>query len=95
MDKKYYLNKLSDQIKQWEAEIDKLKAKADKTKADVKIEYNKKIDEIRHKKEVVEKKFKVLHESSDEAWDEIKDGLEKSWKEFKNSLDSVISKFKS
>ena len=94
MDKKSYLNKLSSQIKQWETEIDKLKAKANKTKTDVNIEYNNKIDEIRHKKEDLEKKIKLLQKSGDEAWDEIKDGLGKSWKDFKTSFDNVISKFK-
>jgi len=50
-DKKSYLQHQADQLSKWGAEIDELKAKVDKTKAESKSDLIKQIDELRVKTE--------------------------------------------
>jgi len=93
-DKKTYIDKLTVQLKKLDAELDKLKIKADKAKIDVKAEYQKQIEELRNKKTTIASKMETIKGSSDEAWSELRTGLEKSWTELKSALDNAISKFK-
>jgi 5-enolpyruvylshikimate-3-phosphate synthase len=52
------------------------------------------LEELRVKKEATQSKFKELQGAGDEAWDEMKEGMEKSWTELKSSFRSAVSKFK-
>jgi hypothetical protein len=49
-DKKSYLQKLANQLQQWDAEINELKMKADKVKTESRSELLNQIDEIREGK---------------------------------------------
>jgi len=93
-DKKSYLQKMSDQLKQWDTEIDELKAKAIKAKAGSRAELLGQIDKLRAKKETVQDKLKQLQAAGDGSWDEMKAGLERSRKEFKGAFSNAFAKFK-
>ena len=93
-DKKSYLQKMADQLKQWDAEIVDLKVKAGKAKAESRTELLNQMDELRKKKETAQDKLKQLQEAGDGSWDEVKAGLERSWKEFKGSFLNASAKFK-
>ncbi|MEJ2544078.1 MAG: hypothetical protein P8Y99_08415 [Calditrichaceae bacterium] len=93
-DKKSYLQKMADQLKQWDAKIDELKAKAALAKAESRAELLSHIDLLRAKKKPVQDKLKQLQEAGDGAWDEMKTGLERSWTEFKNAFSNASAKFK-
>jgi len=92
-DKKSYLEMLADQLREWDTEIDELKVKAHLAKADAKDEFAKQLEELRAKKEAAQSKLQQLQETGDEAWDDIKAGVEKSWTEMKGAFRSAISKF--
>jgi len=92
-DKKSYLQKLAAQLQEWDTEIDELKVKAHLAKADAKDELDKQIDELRTKKEAARSKLQQLQDSGDEAWDDIKAGVEKSWTELRGAVRSAMSKF--
>lgn len=92
-DKKSYLEMLADQLRVWDTEIDELKVKAHLAKADAKDEFAKQIEELRVKKEAAQSKLQQLQEAGDEAWDDIKAGVEKSWAEMKGAFRSAFSKF--
>ena len=51
--KEAYIEKLEAQLREWSSKIDELQARADKAKADVKLEYEKQIGELRTKQETV------------------------------------------
>lgn len=92
-DKKSYLEMLADQLREWDTEIDELKVKAHLAKADAKDELQKQIEELRVQKEAAQSKLKQLQDAGDEAWDDIKVGVEKSWTEMKGAFRSAMSKF--
>jgi len=92
-DKRSYLQKLAAQLQEWDTEIDELKVKSHLAKADAKDELAKQIDELRTKKEAARSKLQQLQDSGDEAWDDIKAGVEKSWTELRGAFRSAMSKF--
>ena len=92
-DKKSYLQMLADQLREWDTEIDELKVKAHLAKADAKDELAKQLEELRVKREAAQGKLQQLQAAGDEAWDDIKIGVEKSWTEMKGAFRSAMSKF--
>jgi multidrug resistance efflux pump len=71
-----------------------LKARADKAKADAKLEYYKTIDTLQHKQNEAGTKLHELKNAGDDAWEELKTGAEKAWDEVKAAFHSAGSKFK-
>jgi uncharacterized coiled-coil DUF342 family protein len=90
-----YQEKMDAQIRQWDAQIAKLRARADEAKAQAKIEYLEQIEEIRNKRESAGRKLDELKKASDSAWVDVKNGLEKAWKDLGSAIDSASSRFKS
>jgi hypothetical protein len=92
--RKAYEEKLEAQFDEWNAQIALLKAKADKAKADVKIEYYKNIEALVHKQKEAGTRLHELKTAGDEAWEDVKIGAEKAWDEVKAAYHSAAAKFK-
>lgn len=92
--RKAYEEKLDAQLKEWNAQIALLKAKAENAKADTKIDYYKAIDALQRKHDEAKTKLKELKTAGDEAWEAVKAGAEKAWAEVKTAYHEVASKFK-
>jgi predicted ATP-binding protein involved in virulence len=92
--RKAYEEKIDAQLKEWNAQIDLLKAKADKAKTEAKIDYYKTIEALQHKQEEARIKLKELKAAGDEAWEDVKKGAEKAWAEIKTAYNDAASRFK-
>lgn len=92
--KESYQQKLQAQMDEWSAEIDKLKARADKQNADVKLEYYEKIEDLRVKQQAAINKLSGLMSASDDAWEELKAGVESAWFTLGEAVDKAAGKFK-
>ena len=92
--RKAYEEKLDAQLEEWSAQIALLKARADKAKAEGKIEYNKSIEALQHRLDEARVKLRELKTSGDEAWEDIKTSAEKVWDEVKAAFQSAASRFK-
>ena len=92
--RKAYEEKLDAQLREWSAQTALLKAKADKAKADVKIDYYKTIEALQHKQDEAKTKLQELKTAGDEAWEAVKAGSEKAWAEVKTAYHDAASKFK-
>ncbi|MBA4374278.1 MAG: coiled coil domain-containing protein [Thermodesulfovibrio sp.] len=92
--RKAYEEKIDAELKEWTAQIALLKAKADKGKAEVKIEYYKTIETLQEKKDAAGAKMDELKTAGDEAWEDLKTGAEKAWGELKTAFHEATSKFK-
>lgn len=92
--RKVYEEKLDAQLKEWNAEIALLKAKAENSKADVKVEYATKIDALQHKRDIAKAKLHELKAAGDEAWEDLRTGAEKAWAEVKTAFHDAAAKFK-
>jgi multidrug resistance efflux pump len=92
--RKAYEEKLDAQLDEWSAQINLLKAKADKAKAEAKIEYYKTIETLQHKQNDAKAKLRELKTAGDEAWEDLKTGAEKAWAEVKTAYHDASSRFK-
>jgi len=92
--KEAYEKKLQAQLDEWSAEIDRLKAKAESQEADVQLQYYKEIEELRSLQAAANDKLLELKESSDDAWEDLKAGVDSARDSLGQALRSAISRFK-
>ena len=92
--KEAYQQKLEAQLDEWKADIDKMKAKADGLEADAQLEYYKQIEELRSMQESVHNKLTELRGAGDDAWEDLKAGIESAWDSLGNALKLAASRFK-
>jgi len=91
--KETYEKKLEAKLEEWNADIDKLKAKVDSAEVDAQLEYYKQIEELRTKQEEVKNKLDELKEASDDAWEDLKAGIDSAWDSLSSSIKSAFSRF--
>ncbi len=92
--RKAYEEKFDAQLKEFSAQIALLKARADKGKAEAKIEYYKTVEALQQKQDEAMKKLHELKSAGDEAWEDLKTGAENAWDEVKAAFYGAASKFK-
>ena len=91
-ERKAYEEKLDAQLKEWSAQIALLRAKADKAKAEVKVEYYKMIETLQGKQETARMKLEELRTAGDDRWEDYKTDGEETWAEIKAAFQEAVSK---
>lgn len=92
--KNAFEKKLEAQMQQWNAEIAKLKAKAQEQEADTQLAYYKKIEELRSLQDEANQRLISVKNASNDAWDDLREGTEKAWSNMSSALESATSRFK-
>ncbi len=92
--KEAYEQKLEAQLKEWKIDINKMKAKADKADAEAKLEYYKQIEDMRTKQEAAQKKLTELKAAGEDAWEDLKAGIDLAWGSLGDAVKSARSRFK-
>ena len=93
-DKEAYIRKLHAKIDEWNADIDKLTAKASQVEAESRIEYQKQIEAIKSKRDDIEKKAAEISHSGGEAIGDLKAGIDLAWEAMNEAIKSAASRFK-
>ncbi len=93
-DREQYVEKAKARIEQWNADIEKLQAKADEAKVGAKIEYEDQLKDLRAQRDEAKAKLDEMAEASDSAWDDIKAGFESIWEKATNTFESAKARFK-
>jgi len=91
--KELYQEKMEAQLQEWQAKFDELKAKARQASADAHLQYEKQIDALQPKLEAAKQKLRELQLASDNAWGDVKVGMEGAWNELKTTWGNVLSRF--
>ena len=91
--KQAYEQKVQAQLDAWSAEMDKLKAKARQADADAQLELNDEIEKLQAKRQVAEQKFEELKAAGDDAWDDMKQGIDSAASALGSSLRSAMGRF--
>jgi len=92
--KEDYAKKMQGQLDEWGAEIDVLKARADKAKAEAQVDFHKKIEELRFKKQAAGEKLATLRKAGDGAWEDLKTGVESAWESLGKAVKAAAARFK-
>ncbi|MFA7566936.1 MAG: hypothetical protein WCY01_07895 [Alkalispirochaeta sp.] len=93
-DKELYRQKKQAQLDEWQADVDKLKAKVSRADADVQLKMNKQIRTLESKIADGKAKLSQLAEASDAARESLKEGVESAWDSLKSAVSDAASKFK-
>lgn len=92
--KQIYEDKLKAQLNEWDAKIDVLKAKAEKSETAVKADYYETIEDLKKKQNSAKEKLGELQTAQDDAWEDLKDGLDSAWSALGSAVNSAASRFK-
>ena len=89
-----YIDKLAAQLKVWCAEIDVLKAKAEKETVEVRIAIHKEVAILNKKMQDMQKKIKEIKEKTGDAWEDLAEGANKAWNDLREAVHRAGEKFK-
>ncbi len=89
-----YKEKLAAQLKEWDAQINLLEAKAGKLSADLKLKRAEEIVQLRARQNAASEKMKELEEATGEAWERVKLTADIVWEELKAGVTAAQQKFK-
>ena len=89
-----YVQKLNAKINEWNADIDKLVAKADGATADVRIEYSKQIENLRAKRATLGEQIENLRQAGEGAWEDLKTGVESASDALGEAVRAAIARFR-
>jgi multidrug resistance efflux pump len=92
--KEAYTQKIEAELELAQAKLDQFKAEAKISKADARIKYAKHVDEIEQRVGATKAKLKELGEASEEAWAQLKDGVESAWGALNAAIRNAAAKFK-
>ena len=93
-EKNPYEEKYRAKLDEWNAEIDKLAARARQANADARIEYQEQIDNLRRHRDEAEKRLRALRESGDSAWKDLKKGADEAWDEMEKAFKKALTRFR-
>jgi len=85
-----YEKKLQAQLDEFSAEIDRLKARADKAEEPW---HRQQIEALQEKHKLAKEKLGELKESSDDAWEDMKEGISSAWDSVSVALKSAAKRF--
>ena len=88
-----FVEKLKAQLDEWNAEVDRLESKTEVIDAHYRAQYRAVIQEIKGKAQQIERKLTVIRNSSTDAWEDLKAGVEGAWKDFEASLKQAKERF--
>ena len=89
-----FINKMKDKLDLLDAKISVMEAKTDKTKAEAKAEINNKINELKVKRLEAQKKLDEIRNSTDDAWESLKEGKENAYEDLNKFVTNAASKIK-
>jgi hypothetical protein len=86
--KEQYVAKMEAQLNEWSAKLAAMKAKLEAAELEGRAEFHKQLDASQRQHEIARRHLDELKQSSEEAWEALKAGVEVAWKEFTTSVDT-------
>ena len=93
-DKEAYRQSAEAKLKEWNARMDLLKAKAEQADAEARIEYSRRIQELEIKGSEVRDMLDRMKTGSGNAWRDLKSGVEEAIVDLKSAVDRAYAQFK-
>ena len=89
-----YFTRMESQIKKWDAEVDKLRARSAEVSADARNKYDEQLKAMRANRDAAYKKLQEMRAASESAWQHMQAGVDAAWTSMNNALDKASSQFK-
>jgi hypothetical protein len=92
--KEAYKQKIEAELELAQAKFAEIKAKAKLSTADARIKHANQVSEIEQKVDATKAKLKELGQASEDAWEQLKDGVESAWGALSAAIRNAAAKFK-
>ena len=92
MKRQEFVDEVNAKLDKWEAEIRRLEAKKDTVQAQAREEYLQQMKDLREKQNDARNRIRELREAGEEAWTDVKSGVEEAVDTMKESLQSAAAK---
>ena len=89
-----YFQMMESQMKKWDAEVDKLRAKSHQISADARVKYDEQLKAMRANRDAAHKKLEEMKTASESAWQNMQSGMDSAWTSMKSALEKASSQFK-
>ncbi|MGB7875754.1 MAG: hypothetical protein WBL25_15345 [Anaerolineales bacterium] len=84
-----YKQKIRAQVKEMKAKMQLLEANAEKSGADMRMEFQKNQDDLQSRFKDIEMRLDRFSNSAKDSWDEIRSGIDKSMSELRESFEEA------
>ncbi len=88
-----FVEKIRTQIEQWNAEIDRFQVQARQAAADVKVEYEEQVANLKCRRDALQEQLAALQEAEDETREELQERAERALTGLKEALARARSRF--
>lgn len=92
--KEAYQQKLAAQLKEWDAKLDVLSAKARQATADARIGYENELEALKARRAAAQEALQELARRSESAWEDVRDAAEKAWEDMGKAMEKITARFK-
>jgi hypothetical protein len=93
--KETYKQKMEAELELAHAKLAQFKAQAKSVAADARVKYAQQVDELEQKVDATKARLKELGQAGDDAWEQLKDGVESAWGALSAAIRDAVAKFKS
>ncbi|HEX9685877.1 MAG TPA: hypothetical protein VGA25_08515 [Burkholderiales bacterium] len=88
-----YVEKLKQQLDQWNAEVAKWESKAKAAQAGARAEYDKQLQAYRHQRDQALEHMRRVQSASGEAWINLMRGADDAWAKMRDAFEKARSHF--
>jgi ElaB/YqjD/DUF883 family membrane-anchored ribosome-binding protein len=92
--KEAYKQKMNAELELAQAKLVEFKAEVKNSAADVRVKYNEHLDELQKMVDTTKEKLKGLDTAGEDAWENLKEGIEGAWSSLGTALKDTADKFK-
>ncbi len=91
--KKDYVKKIREQLKEWEDKMADLERKTHRLSGEERKKYEKELENVKMKHQAFEKKLTELEIATGDAWKSMKWGVEKTVDDYKNTIHGLSAQY--
>lgn len=89
-----YIDKIKARLDAWNADIEKMQAKAREAEADTRVKYDEQIKEMKAQRDAAEAKLREARDASEDAWRDMRGGFEKAWDDMSDAFNDAMKRFR-
>ncbi len=87
-----YFTMMESQIKKWDAEVDKLRARSAQMSTEARAKYDEQLRAMRANRDAANKKLQEIRTASESAWQNMQAGMDAAWTSMKNARHRLSSR---
>jgi predicted nucleic acid-binding Zn-ribbon protein len=94
MDRQDYVNKIKEQLDNWNTQIDRMQEEARKAGDDAQRHYQEQLKEMRQRRDEAEEKMREARGASEKAWDDLSKSYVQAWHNIAEGFKNASRHFK-